>query len=79
MVLIGTNPIVLTKVHDLRMAGRLIEPVAPALEGVRSVLKEEKTEYEVFVLGRIDASAHPVGDLDEPMAKGRSRPRRGPA
>jgi hypothetical protein len=68
MVLFGTNPIVVTNVHDLRIAGRLIEPVAPAFEGVRGVLEEEKTKNEVFVLGRLDDSAHRVGRLEKPMA-----------
>jgi hypothetical protein len=43
-VLLGTNPIVVAKVRDLRIAGRLTEPGATAFEGVRDVLEEEKTQ-----------------------------------
>jgi hypothetical protein len=42
----GTNRIVVAKVHDLRIAGRLTKPGAPAFEGVRDVLEEEKARKD---------------------------------
>lgn len=39
--LFGTNPTLVAKVRDLRIAGRLTEPGAPAFEGVRDALEEE--------------------------------------
>ena len=59
-MLFDTNPIVVAKVHDLQIAGRQTELGAPAFEGVRDLLEEEKTVNKVLVLGQLDASANPV-------------------
>ena len=52
-VLLGTNPIVVAKVRDLRTAGRMTEPCASAFEGVRDVLEEGKTQHIMAALGRL--------------------------
>jgi hypothetical protein len=54
-----------------RVAGRLLEPGAAALEGVGDVLEEEQSQDEVLVLGGLDAPAQPVGRLEQLLRKGK--------
>jgi len=64
-VLFGTNPIVVAKVRDLRIAGRLTEPGASAFEGVSDVLEEEKTQ-DIMLLpsaGRPNRASCHTADL----------------
>jgi len=80
-VLFGTNPIVVAKVRDLRIAGRLTEPGASAFEGVSDVLEEEKTQ-DIMLLpsaGRPNRASCHTADLPNIRQRDALHLRNGPA